>query len=695
MRPIAFTLMILAFLLLPIGVHAHPAVDEANRVLDGLEKKIEAMSLDDVKSKNSTTWARAIVSAIKDLKALSKEDPSVTKGPDYIAFMKRAVALSKTINPTIKKVVTAAGKGPRKVAVRAVTKLSVEDAKAVETVRKDFDLLVKRLSKTTSAELRDEVVEVNLRQSFDKMLSALDEVSAQEHPSVVKMQGALKKLQEKFDAIMAKVDKAPAPRSGTGFTRADREHAVSFQSLYKTVFTRLQKTTVRDLKDGKTSKFFEEKLGELKGHVESMSNADHPTAKAMATNLATLRGFYEKAAGKAETLGERKSPAKLPFADMRQVEIFQKEYNRVRATFDDIDLVKIQNPQSVAFLQGILDRLYLPITRISKESGDHPYVKTARKWHKELEDKMKEAMGKGKELAAGAGDVDEQLLLVREQFPLSKFSAKLELPHSSEAIENWAGTIKNWEKGAEGAVAFFQDAAAKSVKARSPEFQVYAKWFRGQVPLILKRERERVVTHLQGEIQIATARERRLEMDRLVNEGYATAATREIERGIIGAENLLAFERGYHGAEKAETKATLERLQKLMDTVTQHAHETQRQATIDRRMPAAASDDSELLEIVKTVIADKKYGIGSVERIVVHAPVKEIKAVDWWDGSWLKRHGKEFQATVAEKIGDRYFLRPVTCRFYWHTGRYAAPTNRWFCGGTWKGKEILAENIHK
>ena len=128
------------------------------------------------------------------------------------------------------------------------------------------------------------------------------------------------------------------------------------------------------------------------------------------------------------------------------------------------------------------------------------------------------------------------------------------------------------------------------------------------------------------------------------------------------------------------------------------------------RMPASVADAGELLKIARTTLANPKYGVGKIERMVVNADKahrsKETSEEKYDDvdvslggtvtltGTKTTYHYEwdQFQVATAEADGDRYYIFYNTLK-YFTSGATTTPLNHWILSGRIQGNEIPKENI--
>ncbi len=119
------------------------------------------------------------------------------------------------------------------------------------------------------------------------------------------------------------------------------------------------------------------------------------------------------------------------------------------------------------------------------------------------------------------------------------------------------------------------------------------------------------------------------------------------------------------------------------------------------RMPEARSKDDKLHDAVASVFATKKYGY-AFERVVINAPLKRVKqktgnirgtvksaTVTVYEYEW-----DQFQATTAEKVGDKYYLFANSFKYY-YSGDPQTQIKTWILTQRFKSSQILKENINE
>jgi uncharacterized protein YjdB len=143
------------------------------------------------------------------------------------------------------------------------------------------------------------------------------------------------------------------------------------------------------------------------------------------------------------------------------------------------------------------------------------------------------------------------------------------------------------------------------------------------------------------------------------------------------------------------------------------AHQTQRGEVLKTvRMPAAKSDDKELLAVASSILKSPEYGADYIQRMVINADLQNYEkesSETRYDDVDVSLSGKvtltgekttyhytwqQFQVTTAERIGQRYFMFHNTFK-YFTRGSTITPLRKWVLSMRIQGNEILKENIAK
>ena len=154
----------------------------------------------------------------------------------------------------------------------------------------------------------------------------------------------------------------------------------------------------------------------------------------------------------------------------------------------------------------------------------------------------------------------------------------------------------------------------------------------------------------------------------------------------------------------------------LLDRVDRTAREYEarhKRALDGMRMPKRASrDDAELQKIARETLANPKYGVGEIRRLVVNTQKthreKQTSETQYDDvdvslGGKITLHGTqttyfyewdEFQVATAEPVGAKHHVFYNTLK-YFTRGASTTPLNRWIVANRFQGNEIPAGNIDR
>ena len=131
------------------------------------------------------------------------------------------------------------------------------------------------------------------------------------------------------------------------------------------------------------------------------------------------------------------------------------------------------------------------------------------------------------------------------------------------------------------------------------------------------------------------------------------------------------------------------------------------------RMPKAATTDKKLLAIAKQTLANPKYEVGDIKRLVINSDKNHYEketSEDKYDKADISLSGDitltgtrttyfyswdQFQVASAEKSADgKHYIYYSTLKFF-TKGAPTTPLNRWIMSGRIQGSEIPEANINK
>lgn len=270
-----------------------------------------------------------------------------------------------------------------------------------------------------------------------------------------------------------------------------------------------------------------------------------------------------------------------------------EQWLRERIWSENRDPLVWQKPERVAAMRQKLDEARDTIAAAAK----HPrssYRFDAECALRQAEARFARELAEAKATAESVGDIGAQLATWQATFPEDSFDPRYTGGEDPEAVRSWARRMRNWEDGVPGALAFFEEAAKKSVEARKPEFRHYVGWFKLRVRERIREAIQKATSAWSGSLPSALNSAKQ-DIGEGTPDDFRLKVFQNIRRGIAWSYLLEAFQDGYQGKVDPEIAATRGSLQASYDGMVASMEAMLR----DYRMPAPASRDPALLDAAR------------------------------------------------------------------------------------------------
>ncbi len=478
--------------------------------------------------------------------------------------------------------------------------------------------------------------------------------------------------------------------------------------------------TAADYQNSSKRAQVEQYLRKLHGVVAQVPSND-PNKAQMEAGIAGLeRGYLDnlKKLGIAEpdlavkaTASQQSSAQETPKAATAQA-LTAEESQRLRQfrntfigrdyLFRSIDTIALQDSQYRSELETALKTLQDLLEPIRAKTFDRGVLK-AHEDLKNIEDAYAAASGISQKQAENAGDVDQELKTVQEQFDRATFDPRLQ--GSYEDIEKtsdvraWATQLKTWQETIPNILAFIEKAKNNSSKARTPEFQAYAHWFKNSVSYGID---EAIKDKINKWERIATEG---IKVVNVPNPSYLTDALSSQEgvksvmdrhsKGKKFLLNLMAFEETYHGAISPKTHEKAQKYEflseKLSDAYTQNIK--------NQRMPQAVSNKQELLDIADRIlkgITPEYRVLGPIQKMRITSDIEVTNEMRFDNDAWRHNQWETFAVAFAEAYKGKHY---ITYAVFKKINAYYAgvqPVGRWYLltiTPQGAGEEIMKEHL--
>ena len=366
---------------------------------------------------------------------------------------------------------------------------------------------------------------------------------------------------------------------------------------------------------------------------------------------------------------------------MRSIE---NTYTNLQKRVEGLSGIEIDNTQTGTLLDSDYKRLLESFSKF--QHPEHPDIVALRAKVDELgaviANKKKGAEGE----RSDADALMAELELVREQY-LRSF--QYQKPFTADGIEQWATMLRTSLDGLPRAQELVKRAQTElPLSYQDQNFKNLLRNMDDSVPKRIDNEVQLILNEWRAKVSRADGQF--LGETILANPERVETTDAIFQEALDALAFQSIFETNYHGASSKETEDSTVRILKKREELLQGQEEVIRRA----RMPKD-SGYANLVQIAREVIA-KAEGIGPIERIVTNVPMtKNLRETRYdGDGVFVRLVWDEFTVVVAEKDGDKYWIRPVKLKFY-HEGPARYTQKKWFIHNTWRKERILKENIAK
>ena len=497
----------------------------------------------------------------------------------------------------------------------------------------------------------------DLKDYIEKLEKRLATVTPATHPEVISRKEKLDVWKKRLETMDDGSAASGSTRDGTGTNAAatqpskplpytDKRRLDSFDNDLRRNKKYLESKNPADLLS------IHEVIAKLKKHLSLIGfhSQKHPDVLQRQESLAKYEKLIQDNFGEIRLFTEEEN---------KLLGEFRRDYNSNQYSLNErLNPISLQDPALRKECEAILARLWKTLGGIKNDK--HPKFLAEKARYDELKKKYDRALNKSDKLEASAGDVDSQLELIQQEFPYKNFDPKLSKDATPAEIEDWAKRMKGFLETVDKALAFFEKAKKTSIKARSQEFLNYSYWFERNVKSSIKSALEWTKRDFESPIQHGKTAVK--EQTQLSNQLQVKWAKEAIKKGLWGAHRLAAYQRGMNGKEDPQTLADIEAIKAMEVKLLGGIEESIRR----NRMPKAASENPELIEIAKEAIAKgaKYWEIGPYERIVINYDRHRKREGRWYDNTFKVYDWDEFQVTIAEQDGDVYWTRTAMIKNY-------------------------------
>lgn len=368
--------------------------------------------------------------------------------------------------------------------------------------------------------------------------------------------------------------------------------------------------------------------------------------------------------------------------------------------------------------RGGIERMRADLERVNDKG--HPDWAWCKAWVEKFEQHLGEREAQGKqalEAAAAAAakeraDVDGRLTQLSAYFDPKTFQTHLEPPITAERTREWLENLRQWSAmGQKGLKELDELARSHPKYAKDLRLINLRNWFGKGLDKRIKDGIARTIDWYDvsyGRIPgLATARIQQVEplLEPKALEAIDFGDDQAVEKLITGAREAVeaaelrtTFARDYLGKPEPKDEQLLVKLRALLATVESRAQATYANA----RMPAAPTQDPELLEVAKRVLGAEQGELapGEWKRMVVNAPKEHYQTrrssstiegdyivIRSWNEEW-----DEFQVCLAEKVDQDWRLVYYSFRYYTVA---LSGLDHWYCSARWVRNRIPEANISK
>ncbi len=342
------------------------------------------------------------------------------------------------------------------------------------------------------------------------------------------------------------------------------------------------------------------------------------------------------------------------------------------------------------------------------DSPDHPDVAALMGGIQQVAQELERRVADAKAEHAKLGDVDAQVAAIQDRAFSIKVPEALLDPVTSEQVATYANGVTALRAHMEQDLAWL-----KSIDGRTPMDVDQSNLYRRLVSM-LEFEKpsdldislsntiyavdigpSTAITYLDfvNETDPGDVNHR---ANRLLGEGRFEEMMDRLNKGIESVKTAQAFDQAMARTDAPDRGEQLALLEAGVET----AKAKRAEALGSMSMPEAKSDDPDLLAAAAEVLARPDYSYEYERLVISYGPHHRSRSegtidpgtvtttISVYDYEW-----DEFQATTAEKVGDKFFLFVNEFRFY-NSGGNTTPLDRWILTDRFQTSEIPEENIN-
>ncbi|MGE0141790.1 MAG: hypothetical protein AB7T19_00735 [Planctomycetota bacterium] len=442
------------------------------------------------------------------------------------------------------------------------------------------------------------------------------------------------------------------------------------------------------------------------------------------TSWREAKARYDALWQKLEARARANQPAGQPAIDQAKLVQLDKEIGNAKRNFGLLSRVHLNDGGRVRSLQRELEGLR---TRLATFPATHPDVQAVAAALAQHEAAVTSALAALRADQNAAGEMNQKIEELHARYGSENRLAPIQPPFEVAQVKAFVTDWRQWREQTIPADLEWLDKAADNAALDGQKVGNLRAWLKTgwsrRLDEIERTVRERIASDVTTAMDSARfvletkaddpghvsnrilGKGRFDEQMTRLREGLAAIAIASTWDETMGSPAVM----GPRGEPVADTpdadpsKAPDRKAQTTtLEEAVAHLKELAKVALHSVRVPAAVSTDAKLLEIAKTTLANPKYGVHEVRRMVINAPLQHhtrreawlrpgtvTSTIELYEYVW-----DQYQVTTVEEVGDELWLFANTLKRY-ESGDPTTPVGRWILSQRFELTPILAENVDK
>lgn len=433
---------------------------------------------------------------------------------------------------------------------------------------------------------------------------------------------------------------------------------------------------------------------------------------------------YDALWQKLEARARARQPAGQPAIDLAKLAQLDKEIGNAKRNFGLLSRVHLNDGGRVRSLLRELDDLR---ARLAAFPTTHPDVQTVAASFAQHEAAVNSALEALSADQSAAGEMSKKLDELAKKYGSDQRLAPIQPPFEVAQVQAFVADWRQWQETTIPQDLAWLEQAANNAAIDGQKVGNLRAWLRSgwlrRLDEIECTVRERVASDVKTAMDSARfvletkAEDPAHVSNRILGKGRFDEQMTRLREGLAAVAIARAWDEAMGspammgprgepvpdaGAKEAPKVPDRAEQQAVVEKAIAHLKQLAKVALHSVRVPTAVSTDAKLLETAKSTLANPKYAVNEVQRMVINAPLLHhtrreawlrpgtvTSTIELYEYVW-----DQYQVTTVEKVGDELWLFANTLKRY-ESGDPTTPVGRWILSQRFELTPILAENVDK